>query len=289
MTVLIAPQDRAAVSAQQARIAADERVSAVRRMALPDGSAVLAVTSRAGPHDPTSRALVTALRAGTVDGVAHRVGGETAAGMDTTDAMFGSLPKVGVALLLVIGVLLLCALRSVLLPVKAVVVVVLSLGSSLGALLLLTTTELGSRLIGAAGPGDIHPIVPVTILAITMALSTDYEVLLLSRIGEHFRRTGDNRASIVAGVGHTGGVITSAAVIMVAVFFGFALADLPPLKQLGVGLALAVLLDATLVRGVLVPAAMAVMGRANWWWPRRALPAGVPTQRTAAPVATVDA
>jgi RND superfamily putative drug exporter len=124
-------------------------------------------------------------------------------------------------------------------------------------------------LIGADGPGDIHPIVPVTIVAITVALSTDYEVILISRIGEHYRRTRDNRAAIVEGVGRTGGVITSAAFIMIAVFIGFALADLPPLKQLGVGLALAVFIDATLVRGVLVPAAMAVMGDANWWWPKR--------------------
>ena len=96
--------------------------------------------------------------------------------------------------------------------------VVLSLGSSLGGLLLLSTTELGARLIGADGPTDIHPIVPVTIVAITVALSTDYEVMLISRMAEHHRATGDDRASIVTGVAHTGGVITSAAVIMVAVF-----------------------------------------------------------------------
>jgi hypothetical protein len=100
-----------------------------------------------------------------------------------------------------------------------------------------------------------------------VALSTDYEVILISRIAEHYRRTGDNRGAVVSGVEHTGSVITSAAVIMIAVFAGFAQADLLPVKQLGVGLALAVFLDATVVRGVLVPAAMAVMGRGNWWWP----------------------
>jgi RND superfamily putative drug exporter len=200
-------------------------------------------------------------------GIEHLVGGETAAAIDATAAMFDGLPKVGVVLLVVIAVVLLLALRSILLPVKAIVMVTLSLGASLGGLLLLTGTELGAKIIGADGPGDIHPIVPVTIVAITVALSTDYEVMLVSRIGEDYRRTGDNAASVVSGVGRTGGVITSAAVIMIAVFVGFALADLQPLKQLGVGLALAVLLDATVVRGVLVPAAMAVMGRANWWWP----------------------
>ena len=125
-----------------------------------------------------------------------------------------------------------------------------------------------------------------------MALSTDYEVILISRIAEHYRRTGDNRDAVVSGIEHTGSVITSAAAIMVAVFAGFALADLPPLKQLGVGLAIAVFLDATVVRGMLVPAAMAVMGRGNWWWPRIARPQArpAPTRKTTAavPVATIS-
>jgi RND superfamily putative drug exporter len=171
--------------------------------------------------------------------------------------------------LVIIALLLLFALRSVFLPFKAVVLVVVSLGASLGSLLLLVTTRLGATLIGAGGPEDIHPIVPITIVAITVALSTDYEVILISRIAEHYQRTGDNRGAVVSGIEHTGSVITSAAAIMVAVFAGFAQADLLPVKQLGVGLALAVFLDATVVRGMLVPAAMAVMGRGNWWWPGR--------------------
>jgi len=200
--------------------------------------------------------------------VPYWVGGETADSVDATQAMFNGLPEVGLALLVIIALLLLFALRSVFLPIKAVVLVVLSLGASLGSLLLLVTTRLGATLIGASGPQDIHPIVPITIIAITVALSTDYEVILISRIAEHYRRTGDNRGAVVSGIEHTGSVITSAAAIMIAVFAGFALAGLMPLKQLGVGLGLAVFLDATVVRGMLVPAAMAVMGRGNWWWPR---------------------
>jgi len=203
-----------------------------------------------------------------LSGVPHWVGGETADSIDATQAIFDGLPKVGLALLVIIALVLLFALRSVFLPVKAVVLVVLSLGASLGSLLLLATTRLGATVIGASGPQDIHPIVPITMVAITVALSTDYEVILISRIAEHYRRTGDNRGAVVSGIEHTGSVVTSAAAIMVAVFAGFAQADLLPVKQLGVGLALAVFLDATVVRGVLVPAAMAVMGRGNWWWPR---------------------
>jgi uncharacterized membrane protein YdfJ with MMPL/SSD domain len=274
IAVLLAPASQDGAGRAAAAIARDPGVAAVTPQPLADGSVLLSVTSRSGPYAPASRDLVLSLRSGSLRaalaGLRYQVGGETAASVDATRAMFDGLPRVGVALLIVVAALLLLALRSVFLPLKAVVLVVLSLGSSLGGLLLLTTTKVGARLIGAAGPGDIHPIVPVTVVAITVALSTDYEVMLISRIAEHYRRTRDNRASVVDGVGHTGGVITSAAVIMVAVFTGFAMADLPPLKQLGVGLGLAVFLDATVVRGVLVPAAMAVMGRGNWWWPSRA-------------------
>lgn len=273
ITVLVPPSGAAELPRAVATLAQHPTVAAVQPLPLPDGSAVLAITSKSGPYDAASRSLVDSLRSGDLrhqlGGVDYLVGGETATGVDATRAMFDSLPRVGVVLLVVVAVLLLFALRSVFLPVKAVLLVVLSLGTSLGGLLLLTGTEIGARLIGADGPGDIHPIVPVTIVAIVVALSTDYEVMLISRIAEHYEDTGDNRGSVVAGVGSTGGVITSAAVIMIAVFLGFALADLAPLKQLGVGLGLAVLLDATLVRGVLVPASMAVMGKGNWWWPGR--------------------
>ncbi len=276
VTVLVPASDADHATQVADVIGADPEVSGVVPQPLPDGATVLAVTTKHDPYSTESRDLVDRLRNGTAQdelaGIDYLVGGETAASIDATAAMFDGLPKVGLALLLVVGLVLLLALRSVFLPLKAVVLVVLSLGASLGSLLLLTTTELGAKLIGASGPGDIHPIVPVTVVAITVALSTDYEVILISRIAEHYHRTGDNRGAVVTGVEHTGGVITSAAAIMVAVFFGFALADLAPLKQLGVGLAIAVILDATVVRGVLVPAAMAVMGRRNWWWPGRTDP-----------------
>lgn len=244
---------------------------------LGNGIEVIQLTSRTSPYDAASRDLVHRLRDGPLGAElglpAFTVGGETAVSVDATTGMFDGLPLVGTALSIILGLILLLALRSVFLPLKAIVLVVVSLAASIGGLVLLATTSWGATLIGASGPSDIHPLVPVTIVAITVALSTDYEVMLLSRIREHYRDGMGDRASIIAGVGHTGGVITSAAAIMVAVFFGFALADLAPLKQLGVGLGLAVFIDATLVRGVLVPASMAVMGRANWWWPQFRRPA----------------
>jgi RND superfamily putative drug exporter len=261
-----------AISRVVRAVSADPGVAGLAAQRLPDGGTALAVTLRTDPYGPQAREFVSRLRDGALhralDDVRYQVGGETAAGIDATRAMFDGLAKVGIALLAVLGLLLFLALRSAFLPVKAVLLVVLSLGAGLGSLLLLTTSKIGARLIGASGPQDIHPIVPITVVAITVALSTDYEVILISRIAERYRRTGDNRDAVLHGVSRTGGVITSAAAIMIAVFTGFALADLAPLKQLGVGLALAVFLDATVVRGVLVPAAMVVMGRGNWWRPR---------------------
>ena len=286
-------------SGQQGQIAkvvdalkSDAQVAFAVPQTLPDGATAVVVTAKSDPYSADARGLVSRIRNGSVHaqlaGVHYEVGGETAASVDATDAMFAGLPKVGLALLVVVGLLLLFALRSVFLPLKAVALVILSLGASLGSLLLLTTTRLGAHLIGASGPQDIHPIVPITIVAITVALSTDYEVILISRISEHYKRTGDNKGAVVAGIENTGSVITSAAAIMVAVFAGFALADLPPLKQLGVGLGLAVFLDATIVRGMLVPAAMAVMGKGNWFWPsrpvlRRRTPSAAATPLSAKP------
>src|SRR5262249_20956345 len=127
--------------------------------------------------------------------------------------------------------------------------------------------EIGARLIGWSDPADLHPIVPITIVVIVIALATDYEVILISRIAERYAATGDNTRAIVDGVSHTGRVITSAGAIMIAGFFGFALSEVPPLKQIGVGRALAVLTDPTLVRGVLVPASRQIMGRWNGGFP----------------------
>jgi RND superfamily putative drug exporter len=259
------------------------QVAAVQTVPLSGRTAAVVVTSRAGPYDAATRNLVKSLRQGAVrhqlDGVEYATGGETAMAMDATGAMFGGLWRVVAVLAAVIAALLFLALRSVILPVKAVVLVAVSLAASLGGLLALTGSTIGSRLIGAGTAEALHPIVPVTILAIIVALSTDYEVMLLSRIGEAWKRTGDNKASIVEGVADTGGIITSAAAVMIAVFVGFGIAQLQPLKQLGVGLALAVFIDATVVRAVLVPAAMTLMGRWNWWRPAVGAPAGLASIR----------
>jgi RND superfamily putative drug exporter len=259
-------------------VAADGDVLSTSVAPLTAGRSAVVITTRTGPYSSATRNLVQSLRSGTLhhqlSGIAYLTGGETAMSVDATSAMFGGLAKVAVALALVIGAMLLLVFRTWWLPLKAVLLVAISLAASLGGLLAMTGSSLGSALIGAPGAEALHPIVPVTIVAIVVALSTDYEVMLITRMAETWRRQRDNQAAIVDGMAHTGGVITSAAAVMIAVFVGFAVAELQPLKQLGVGLALAVFIDATVVRGVLVPAAMALMGRWNWP-PLRRRPAAV--------------
>jgi RND superfamily putative drug exporter len=239
------------------------------------------VTTVHAPADDRTHALVKSLRDGklrqTLSRVQYNVGGETSLRIDATNALFATLPLALGILLFVVLVLLVIAMRSIVLPVKAVILVVVSLAATMGGLLLLSTTKLGAKLIGWSDPADLHPIVPITIVVIVIALATDYEVILISRISERYAATGDNTRAIINGVAHTGRVISSAAAIMIAVFFGFALSDVTPLKQIGVGLALAVLIDATLIRGVLVPSSMQMMGRWNWWFP------SLPRRRAAVP------
>jgi uncharacterized membrane protein YdfJ with MMPL/SSD domain len=282
----IGESPQAAVSSLREVLAADPRVAGVSvspQAAGPTSPELLAISTRQGAYSAQAHELVTSLRSGALhrrlSRYSYQVGGATATVIDVNTTVFnGLLPVFAVLLVLVVGVLGV-ALRSVALAVKAGVLVVLSLAASLGGLILLTQTAFGARLIGAGQPTSINPFVPITIVSLVMALSTDYEVILISRIAEYYRQSTDNKASIVSGVAETGRVITNAAIIMIAVFAGFSLAALPTLKQLGVGLALAVLLDASVVRLIMVPSTMSLLGRWNWWLPHRLQRYGVTAHR----------
>jgi uncharacterized membrane protein YdfJ with MMPL/SSD domain len=232
----------------------------------------VSIATAHAPADPRTESFVRNLRDGplrsAITNVTYEVGGESALRLDATGALFSGLPVMLAALLALVVVVFSIAMRSIVLPLKGIALVMLTLGATAGVLVLLSTTGPGARLIGWSHPQELHPIVPITIVAIVIALSTDYEVILISRIGEKWRTTRDNTDSIVDGVAHTGRVISSAAAIMIAVFFGFTLSDVTPLRQLGVGLAFAVFIDATVARGVLVPSSMQLLGRLNWWFPR---------------------
>jgi RND superfamily putative drug exporter len=157
--------------------------------------------------------------------------------------------------------------RSVLVPLKAAFMNVLSIGAAYGVIVAIFQWGWGKGLVGVDETVAINPFVPLIMFAILFGLSMDYEVFLLSRIREEWLRTGDSHTSVVDGLGATARVITSAALIMISVFLGFVVGDDVTIKMFGVGLATAVLLDATVVRMVLVPATMALLGNANWWLP----------------------
>ena len=151
----------------------------------------------------------------------------------------------------------------------------LSIGAAYGVLVAVFQWGWGSSLLGLEGPTPITSIIVVIMFPILFGLSMDYEVFLLSRIREEYDATGDNTESVARGLAGTGRVVTSAALIMVVVFLSFVASPVPSLKMLGLGLATAILVDATLIRMVLVPATMALLGKANWWlptWLDRVLP-----------------
>jgi RND superfamily putative drug exporter len=200
--------------------------------------------------------------------LALHVGGSTAAGIDYSTVIASRLPIFIAAVLILSFLVLMAVFRSVLVPLKAVIMNVLSIGSAYG--LMVATFQWGwaKNLIGIGRGGPIEPWAPMMLFAIVFGLSMDYEVFLLSRVREEHDRTGDNSSAVVEGLAGTARVITAAAAIMVAVFGSFALGDIRDIKLIGLGLAAAVLVDATVVRCVLVPATMELLGERNWWLPR---------------------
>jgi RND superfamily putative drug exporter len=158
--------------------------------------------------------------------------------------------------------------RSLLVPLKAVVMNLLSIGAAYGIIVAIFQWGWGASLIGLDKTGPIDSWIPMFLFAIVFGLSMDYEVFLLSRMKEEFDRTGDNATAVADGLAVTARVITAAALIMVCVFASFVIGDDRQLKLFGLGMAAAVLLDATLVRMILVPATMELLGARNWWLPR---------------------
>ena len=194
---------------------------------------------------------------------------------DFTDRLSANLWKIVAVVLAASFVLMMLAFRSVVVPVKAALVNLLSIGAAYGVITMAFQTDRGAHLLGLPDAVPIAPYVPVLMFAILFGLSMDYEVFLLSRVREEYLRTGDSKGSVVAGLSSTARVITSAALIMVAVFLGFALDPAVAIKMIGIGLATAIAIDATVVRLVLVPATMALLGARNWYlpaWLDRVLP-----------------
>jgi RND superfamily putative drug exporter len=195
------------------------------------------------------------------------VGGWAAFDLDLTESVYEAAPPAIAFVVLATYVVLFLLLGSVLLPIKAVVVNFLSISASYGALVWVFQEGHLSGLLDFT-PGPINTTTPIIMFCILFGLSMDYEVMLLSRIKEEYGRTGDNRSSVALGIERTGRLITGAALIMATVFFSFGLAEAVVIKAIGLGMGLAVLVDATIVRALLVPATMRLMGRWNWWAPK---------------------
>lgn len=207
------------------------------------------------------------IRAMETAGLDIAVGGFAAQAVDTLDGINDGLVPAAIFVLVGSYLILLLTFGSVFLPLKAIFMTLLSISAALGAVVFIFQDGNLERLFRFQASGEIISTTPILMFCILFGLSMDYEVLMLSRIQEEYLRTGDNRASVAFGLEKTGKVITGAAAIMVVVFGGFILADIPIIKSMGFGLAFAVLIDATIVRGLLVPATMRLMGRWNWWSP----------------------
>jgi RND superfamily putative drug exporter len=254
-------------------LARDPGVDSVAPPQLSAHGALLQASPRGASDSDASFALVHRVRDSIVPGsaLAQRaavdVGGETARATDVRSQISGAMVRIVLFVLAFSFVVLMVMLRSLLLPLKAILMNLLSIGAAYGVLVIVFQWGWLDGLFGFQSIGTISTINPPLILAIVFGLSMDYEVFLLSRIRERYLRHGDNRRAVAEGLASSAGTISSAALIMTAVFSIFALTGVPSIKEIGLGTAVAIALDATLVRLILVPAAMQLMGRWNWWLP----------------------
>ena len=263
--------DRLATSLRKA-----SDVVAVMPVAMsPSGNAaVIRVIPGSSPQSQSTTDLVNTLRTRVIPDalrgsvVQVHVGGLTASSIDTSVRLSARLPIFIGAVLVLSFLLLMAVFRSLLVPLKAVIMNLLSIGAAYGGVVAVFEWGWFSGLLGVDKTGPIAPFVPMMMFAILFGLSMDYEVFLLSRIREEYDRTGDNALAVADGLASTARVITAAALIMVTVFGSFVLGASTTIKLFGLGLATAIFVDATVVRMVLVPATMELLGDRNWWFPR---------------------
>jgi RND superfamily putative drug exporter len=243
----------------------------------PDKSvAVVSIPMEGNGTDEVSEAALASLRdsvipatVGKVDGVEANVTGMTAGSKDFNDSMKSHLPYVFAFVLGLAFVLLLVSFRSIVVPAKAILLNLLSVGASYGVLKLVFQDGHGESILGFESIGGITAWLPLFLFVILFGLSMDYHVFIISRIREAVDRGMTTDEAVAHGIKQTAGVVTSAAIVMVAVFSIFGSLSMIEFKQMGVGLAVAVLIDATIVRGVMLPAAMKLLGDWNWYLPKR--------------------
>jgi RND superfamily putative drug exporter len=276
-----ARKDRAAIAGFARTIDSTPGVSAVAPPAFSGSSVLIQATPSAPSESDATIALVERLRDNVVPATALAhiasvdVGGETARSQDARAQVSGSMWKIILFVLALSYLVLMVMLRSLLLPLKAVLMNLLSIGAAFGVLVAIFQWGWFDSLLGFENQGALDTINVPLIFAIVFGLSMDYEVFLMSRIREYYLEHGDNERAVAEGLSTSARTISSAALIMTCVFAVFVLTGVPSIKELGLGCAVAIALDATLVRLILVPAAMKLLGSWNWWmpsWLDRALP-----------------
>jgi RND superfamily putative drug exporter len=270
------------VAARLAKVPGVAGVSPERQISSDGTIGLLTAFPDSAPQDAATQDLVHRLRhdvlpATRTDAKADRVlvTGATAFFIDISDKITSRLPIFIGAVLLLSFVLLMAVFRSILVPLKAALMNLLGIGAAYGVLVAVFQWEWGGRWLGVDESLPIISFLPMFMFAILFGLSMDYEVFLMSRVREEYLESGNNTASVAKGISHTARVITAAAIIMVSVFGSFAFGDDPTVKMFGIGLAVAIFLDATLIRMVLVPSTMQLLGDRNWWlpgWLDRVLP-----------------
>jgi RND superfamily putative drug exporter len=266
--------DRATVAQFAGELGEQQGVSSVGAPVYAGDSALVEATSTAASDSDAATALVDRLRDSFIPAsglaaaaVSVNVGGETARTDDVRTQISGSFWKIVGFVLALSFIVLMVMLRSVVLPLKAVLMNLLSIGAAFGVLVVVFQWGWFDSVLGFESLGALDTINVPLIFAIVFGLSMDYEVFLMSRIRERYLRHSDNERAVAEGLSSSARTISSAALIMTSVFAVFVLTGVPSIKELGVGCAVAIALDATLVRLILVPAAMKLMGEWNWWFP----------------------
>jgi len=268
------PSDQIAVGRVHDALRADAGIAAVTAPVFnaTGDTATFTANPTSAPQDESTEMLIRHLRSDVLPAAVHGTDASAlltgqAMVVDLSERITDRLPVFILAIVAMSFLLLMIVFRSVLVPLKAALMNLLSIGAAYGVIVAVFQWGWGNELIGVDNTMPINPFAPLIMFAILFGLSMDYEVFLLSRVREEYMATGDSHRSVVAGLSNTARVITSAALIMISVFGAFVLGDDPTGKLFGVGLATAVFLDATLVRMILVPATMSLVGRANWWLP----------------------
>ena len=236
-------------------------------------AATIIVTPTTSPQSDQTKDLVHRLRTETAHALAGSpsqafIGGAVATTIDLSDKISSRLPFFFLAVIGLSFLLLMAAFRSVLVPLKAALMNLLSIAAAFGVLVAIFQWGWLGALFGVSKTGPVESFLPMMLFAILFGLSTDYEVFLVSRIHEEYLATGNNAEAVGRGLSATTRLITAAAAIMVAVFISFAFGDQRVIKEFGLGLAAAILIDATVIRLLVVPSVMHLLGNANWWFPR---------------------